>query len=260
MTNSPTKFSVTLLIAMALVASIASTAPARAETLSATIADTRTNLALSVDQAAAQEWLPAPWTVAPLPKGPFKGANLLVFFIDRLLHLDAEGKPTSGGTYRMAVLVVPGKNPDTGEVVPFITRVYRAHEDPGPYKNGVKATVRREITQRGADMEPGTGSDFWEIGNAAGGALTFRMDYQRAVPKRVKRDSKLYSAVDPSFYRIYRYEQVIDVVKSVPANIDRVSSHELRVSIPELTKMFDGSEELVGIARIPWYGRQTFLP
>lgn len=232
----------------------------RAETLSETIADTRTTLALSVPPAAAQAWLPKPWTVAALPKGPFKGANLLVVLIDRLLSLDAEGNPASGGTFRMAVLVTPGRNPDTGKSVPFIIRVYQAHDDPGPYKNGVKAAVHREITQKGSDMEPGTGRDSWQIRNAAGGLLSFEMAYDRAVPKRVKKEANLYSAVDPSIYRIYRYEQVIDVVRSSPSGIDRVQSDRLEVTIPELAKMFDGTEQVVGIARIPWYGRQTFLP
>jgi hypothetical protein len=59
---------------------------------------------------------------------------------------------------------------------------------------------------------------------------------------------------------MYRYDQVMDVVKSIPEGIDRVQSYQLRVTMSELRDLFDGSEQLVGIAIIPWYARQTFLP
>ncbi len=86
------------------------------------------------------------------------------------------------------------------------------------------------------------------------------MDYQRAVPVRTKGEARPHSNVDPTFFRMYRYDQVMDVVKSIPEGIDRVQSYQLRVTMSELRRLFDGTEQLVGIAVIPWYGRKTFLP
>lgn len=232
---------------------------AGAEALVANVADTRTTLAFSVSEAAAQDWLPAPWKTAPLPKGPFKGANLLLVCIDRLLHQDADGKPKAGGSYRMVVLVVPAMNPETGDKAPFITRVYSPQGAPGPYKNSLEATVSRTSSSEGTAANAGTGSDSWTVGQS-GGTMELRVEYEKAVPKRLQREMRPRSAVDPTLLRIYRYEQLIDVVKSIPAGTDRAPSHYVRVSIPELAALFDGNEQLVGIAVIPWYSRQTFLP
>jgi hypothetical protein len=51
-----------------------------------------------------------------------------------------------------------------------------------------------------------------------------------------------------------------DIVKSISAGIDRVQNYQLRVAVPELKKLFDGTEQLVAIGVIPLYVRQIFLP
>ena len=80
------------------------------------------------------------------------------------------------------------------------------------------------------------------------------------LPKRSSGEARPHSNIDPTFFRMYRYDQLVDVVKSIPQDIDRVKNHHLRVTIPELRELFNGTEQLVGIALVPWYGRQTFLP
>lgn len=118
----------------------------------------------------------------------------------------------------------------------------------------------REQTLQGAGVEAGSGTEVWEVRDAAGGTIELRLQYQRALPSRTKLEAKPHSAVDPSFFRIYRIEQGVDMVKSVPAGIDRVPNYQLRVTVPELRKLFDGTEQVVSIAVIPWYIRQTSLP
>ena len=160
-------------------------------------------------------------------------------------------------------LVAPAKHAQTGESAPFIIRAFVPHEDIdlyNPYKNSVRATIRREQTLKSADLGPGTGSELWELWDSAGGMLQFRMEYQRAVPSRAKREAKPRSAVEPTFFRIYRWDQGSDLVKSVPAGIDRVRNYQLRVTVSELRKLFDGTEQLVGIVVVPWYVRQLYLP
>ncbi len=236
------------------------TIPARGETLVGSNVDTRIMLAFSIGQEAVQSWLPGPWKVNPLPKGPFKSANLLVIFINNLLNHDAEGNAAGGGNFRLVALVVPAKHPESGESASFVIRGYGPYEGPGPYKNLVQATVRRTAEVKGANLETQSGSELWEAQGSDGGMIKFRMEYQGDVPKRVKGEIKPHSAVDPSFFRIYRYDQIVDVVRSIPAKTDRVQSYEFKVTMSELGSMFDGSEQLVGIASIPWYARQTFLP
>ena len=236
---------------------------AGAETLIGSNVDNRINVYLRVGQAELQGWLPAPWQVNPLPKGPLKETNLIMVFVDRLLSQDAQGKPAAGGTFRAVALVVPAKHPQTGESALFVIRIYTPHEDLdlyNPYKNSVRATIRREYTFKGADLSPGTASDLWELRDSTGGMLEFRIEYQRAVPSRAKPEYKPRSSVEPTFFRIYRVDQGMDLIKSIPAGIDRVQSYQLHVTVPELRKLFDGTEKVVGILAIPWYVRKLFLP
>jgi hypothetical protein len=252
--------SVLLLIGIICVGSVAFTTLAQAETLVESSVFFRIYVAFSVDQKAAQAWLPAPWKAVSLPKGPFKGANLYVLFDDKFVKQDGEGKPYKGGIYCNVILIGFGKNEQTGEFAVFCTRVYWPHDDPGYYKNFVKATVSREATIKGATSESGAGSEVWKVQDSAGGIMEFRMDYQRAVSKRTKREFKVRSSVDPAIYFNYQDDYVGDLVKSIPAGIDRVKNFKFRVTIPELRKMFDGSEKLVGIIVNPSRVRQRFLP
>jgi len=219
-------------------------------------------VALRVGQAELQKLVPTPLHVTPVPGGPFKEANFFVVFIDAFLVHDAQGKPDMGGILRLVVFAVPAKHSQTGEMVTVVISGFSASPDyvPGAYKNYVPATIRREQTHKGANLEAGVGIDFWEVQGTRGGIIELRLQYQRALPSRAKAEQKIYSAVEPSFFRIYRLDTATDMVKSIPAGIDRVQNYQLRVAVPELSKLFDGTEQLVGISVIPMYLRQVFLP
>lgn len=234
-----------------------------AETLVGYNNESRTVLALRVSQTAAQGWLPAPWQVNPIGTGPSKDANLLFVFINPWVIQDPEGKPTATPLDRRVAFAIPGKHPQTGETAVFVARVYHSNPNaaPGPYKNSISvATVRVEQTLKGAGLEPAAGSEVWEVRDAGGGTIELRLQYQRGVPSRVKAESKPRSAVDPNFFRIYRVDQGLDVVKSVPAGVDRLQQYSLRATMAELRKLFDGTEQLVSVSLLPWYLRQVSLP
>ena len=236
---------------------------AGAETFIGSNVDNRIMVALQVGQAELQPWLPASWQVSPIPKGPLKGANLYLLFTDRLCDQDAQGKPARGGTCRVVALVAPAKHAQTGKPALFVIRVFAPHEDINlynPYKNSVRATIRRECTVKGANLEPGTVSDVWELKDSAGGIIKFQIEYQRAVPRRVKQELRPHSSVEPDFFRIYRVDQGMDLIKSAPAGIDRAQSYQLHVTVSELSKMFDGSEKVVGFIELPFYIRKLSLP
>jgi hypothetical protein len=252
--------SILFLIGIICVGSLVFPTLAQAETLVESTTFFRIYVGLSVDQKAVQAWVPAPWKVVSLPKeGPFKGTNVFVLLTDWFIVQDGEGKPVHGGTFCCASLVAYAKNLQTGESVPFVLRVYAPYDDSGPYKNTVKAKVFRGATLQGADLG-GRASEVWTVQDSAGGILEFRMDYKRAVPKRMKKESKVRSAVEPDSFRIYRDDRTSDVVKSIPAGIDRVKNYKFRMTMSELNKMFDGSEQLVGISVNPFIVRQVFLP
>ena len=234
--------------------------PSKAETLVVDGLFYRIVVAFNVDQKAAQAWLPAPWKVVSLAEGPLQGTNIMLMLDDRFIIQDGEGKLDKGGAHCLAVLVSPGVHAKTGEFAFFVTRIYWPYDDPHAYKNAVKATVQREATIKSATSESGTGSEMWKVQDDAGGILEFRMNYQRGVPKRVKREFKSRSSVEPDFLRIYHDDSSSDLVKSTPAGIDRVQNYKFRTTIPELRKMFDGSEQLISIVVNPCRVRKVFLP
>lgn len=254
----PRLISLRLTLALTLVPAVAF-----AETPVESNVDTRLTLAFQVRDGEAQTWLPAPWKVNAVAAGPSKGANLLVIFYQRLLSQAPDGKPSaSGGTDRGVALAVPAKHAQSGEEAVFVTRIYTTDHAglPGSYKNSVKAQVRRELVLKGDDLAPGAATDHWEMKEANGGTLVVRLAYERSRPSRMKIEQKPRSAMDPTFYRIYRVDQGVEIVKSAPSGIDRLQSYDFQCTVPELAKLLDNSAKLVSITAIPWYVRQVSLP
>jgi len=233
-----------------------------AENLVQSTTETRLLLALRVGQEELQKSLPATWQVVPMPGGPMKGTNFFVLFIDPLLFQDAQGKPDVGATNRYIVLAVPAKHTQTGEIATVVTGGIASASSsvPGPYKTSIQGTVKREQTYKGANVEGGVIDDFWEVRDTQGGIIELRIQYDRALPLRTKQDQKVYSAVEPTFYRIYRQEMAMDLVKSIPTGVDHVKNYRFHVAMPKLKNLFDGSEQLVGVVAYPLFLRQIFLP
>jgi hypothetical protein len=224
--------------------------------------ETRSMVIFQVESAELQKWVPASMQIAPAPAGPFKDANLFLIFIDLLLRQDPQGKPVVGGTYRSAVFVVPVKHKQTGEMVYLVIHALTDNPDnvPGAYKNTKLSSIRRELNHTVSGLDAVEGSDTWEFKGSSGVLIDFHVQYDRALPMRAKPVQKIYSGADPQFYRIYKTDYLTDLVKSIPAKIDRVKDYRLKVSVPELGKLFDGTEQLVGIVLIPAYVRDIFLP
>ena len=233
---------------------------ARAETLDETSMFFRISAGFSVDQEAAQTWLPSPWKAVSVSEGPFKGANLFILFDDKFIRYDGEGKLYKDGAYCSSALIGLGKNQQTNEVFFFVTKIFWPFDDPTPYKNGVKASVTREAMVKGATSTSGTSREVWKIRDKNGGTLEFEMDYQRGVPQRVKRDIPVRSNIDLNFVKIYKDDYAVDLIMSEPNGIKRVQNYKLKTTIPELRKMFDGSEKLIGITVYPSRVREGFYP
>ncbi len=233
-----------------------------AQTLVESNVDTRVVVALRVDEAKLKRRVAPPWEISPATTGPSKDANLSLLFIDRLLVQDAEGKPKGAGLDRLVAFTAPGKNPQTGETGPLVIRVFTSNPQalPGFYRNYLHALIRRDQTGQGAGLEAGGGADTWELRDSAGDRVELRLAYQRAAPSRARIESKPRAAAEPNAWRIYRVDQGVDVVRSVPAGIDRLQRYELRVTLAEFRDLFDGSEQVVSVSVLPWYIRQTLLP
>ena len=223
--------------------------------------DTKIQVRLEAPSPALQRRLPAPWQPSPIPDGPHAGANLALIFSDVLLKQDADGQPAPDATNRYLAFLVPAVHPQTGEAATFIFRIYTAHPEsvPGRYRNALPAAIFREQTLRTEGLQA-LCAERYELHEAAGGTVALQLEYTKARPSRVVWPTTLRSAADPSIVRLYRSEALLDVVRSLPAGVDRVRQYRLVVTVPELLDVLDGSERLVSIASIPWFIRQEFAP
>jgi hypothetical protein len=69
----------------------------------------------------------------------------------------------------------------------------------------------------------------------------------------------LYAAEDPSVLRSYQEDQVLNVVRSEPLKVDRVSEVSLKVK-GELEDVLDGSQRIVAVVVQRPYMRQVYVP
>jgi hypothetical protein len=67
-----------------------------------------------------REWLPSPWQLDPVQKGPLRGANFFVVLVARIRDDDPQGKPRSHGADRIVNFVAPAKHLQTGQTVSVI--------------------------------------------------------------------------------------------------------------------------------------------
>ena len=78
------------------------------------------------------------------------------------------------------------------------------------------------------------------------------------MPTRTKSELRLRSPVDPEFFRLYRFDAGIDVVKG--GGSDRVRNLVFGTTGTEMKRFFNGSHSIVSISVMPWYVREVFLP
>jgi hypothetical protein len=222
--------------------------------------DLRTNLAFKVSDSAVQKMLPEGWQVDSPTTGPSKGYNLAVVLVDQILAQDPEGKPVDAA--RGAALVVPAKRQGMEKsVIMIVGGLFSpASYVPGPYGNYVlaKAEIERRIHEAPAGQS--TVEELWLFKTDSGDSLQFQTQYTTDVPTRTSGEAQVYSAAKPDFYRIYRFDQAADVVRSTATGKNRAQTVLFKASGPQLTPLFDSSEQLISITAIPWYSRQIFLP
>jgi hypothetical protein len=245
--------------ALPLLFGLALYAFAQSEKFVATEADIRTVLHFKVSDGAIKKLLPAGWEVGSPTSGPFTGVNLQVIFLDRLLVRDPEGKPLT--PMRLAVPVIPAKKTGADARGLMVVGGLASHPNgvPGAYGNYMKARadVERKVRTDAADVS--TVEESWDFRGDEGDQLQLQIQYVRGMPAQSKAEAKVYSALKPDFYRIYRIEQAVDVVSGAGAT-DRVQQISFKAAGARFGPVFDGSEQLIGVTSVPWYIRSTHLP
>lgn len=225
--------------------------------------ESRLYLMFQADESALKGLLPEPWQVNAISNGPSKGANLSVIFIQTFVCDTPEGKPSpSGGMARYVVITVQAKNAQTGEESTFVTRIYTTDPDrvPGHYKNAVKADIRRELSTKMENGEPGTGSDYWEMKEASGSIIKVRADYKHTALNHIKWERTIRTTADPNLAFLYRVDQSSELLKSSVTGADLLTNYNFLSNVSEHNSYLNEKLKLVSVTEIPCFSVRVAHP
>jgi hypothetical protein len=251
------------LLAFGLVCAPAYVASADAdntERLVQSTTEARTYIHFKVQPEAVQKLLPNGWVSTP-GSGALKDANLIVLLVEGLAADTPDGKPVLNQG-KFVLWAVPAKNSQTGAAGIMILGGLTSQSQASPGAYGVYATANIKMAKSSGSegVNATIVEEKWEASNEVGEKLTFAIAYERGVGARGRVEPRAHSAVKPDFYRIYKADQVTDIVHSVTAETRRAKQLAFTASGPQLSKLFDGKEQLVAVTSIPAYYRQIFLP
>jgi hypothetical protein len=249
----------TTVVALLLLAAVPAATAQNLEKLTSNDVEVRTGLTFKVSDAVVQRMLPAGWQLNSPAAGPTRGFNLGVTLIDQSMTQDPDGKPLPARSY--VVLNAPAKKVGTDIAGTMVLGGFIPHDAvPGAYGVYGPAKVVVDRKQRTEADGKTAVEETWEARADDGSAIEIQIQFMRGALTRGKAEAKIYSAARPDFYRTYRLEQAVDVVRSAPTGVDRASKFSLKAIGPKLAPLFDGSEQLVSITSIPHYWRSIYVP
>lgn len=222
------------------------------------VAEQRTSLSVRIAPEAAQSLLPDGWTVNAGPQA----SNLSLNFMDRKLALNAEGKLLGSGVNRLLVMSMAAKNVQTGEVRTMIVGGYSADPagSPGAYRVYGRGSVDLIRSEHVDGVASNMVEERWTVTAEDGGVLNISLSFERGVPTLNPFELKIHSAAAPDFYRIYRGQQAVDVLRNAASGVDRVASVSVEAAGGKLGEIFKDVGAVLAASNSPFYGRETFLP
>ncbi|WP_300517965.1 hypothetical protein [Aliiroseovarius sp.] len=244
---------VVLALGVAVSATVAS-----AETPVGSTVESRVLMGFQVNPDAIADWLPEGVVPITLPKGGLAGSNVILALIDRHLIMDAEGAPAEPRAGAIAAFLVYGKS-EAG-VRGYVTRVYEPAPIQDPYGNSAAGVVDHAVATETAG-DASQRRERWAVRPDGGGGFNLELRHvQGALGWSEAGESRPYSSVTPDFFRIYRYDQLAELVMNAKLGRELNGEVSWQMNIAELADVFDGSEELTAIVSIPVYIREISLP
>ncbi|MCC7487103.1 MAG: hypothetical protein IT529_19195 [Burkholderiales bacterium] len=227
----------------------------RGETFVGRGIESRTFLYFRVPGPALRQFVPEGFEVRPPGSGPGAGANLLAAFVDQSTALDAGGEPQD--TMRYVLFEIPVRAPDT-DAAAWLLVAGLSTGGAGVYgtNSEAEARVERRIRHDGA----GTAiEEAWDFEAGGGERVSLRLRFSRGPVSVGEVESRVYSQVRPRFYRIYRVEQAVDVVRP-PAGASRPAEVAFEAAGGRLAQLFEGAVHPFAVVSVPVYARRIFLP
>ena len=248
-----------MLVALALAAAPMT---AQAQSVIEHGAEHRLQLDYHVPDAALAKFLPVDWKPNIATSGPAKDANIRVIFIDRVAVTDAGGKPSGKGMSRLVYLAVPVTGPGGAAGQMIIGGLTSdAADAPGPFSNYIAAlssSMQRSISADGSKV---TRDETWKFSSASGESFEVHTKLEAgASPKGAPSETKFYDPANPAAYQVFRVEQVLDIARNATTGVDRVAEYSFKGGGGKFAALFDGTEKLLSVDSIPWYGRTISKP
>jgi hypothetical protein len=227
-------------------------------------------LALEADPTAIEKRLPPGWKLAPYtgddPRGTsLRGANVLVPFHEVYAVRSHLGEVEGLQQLSFVAFVSRARERATGELAHLHWFAYT--EDPagvpGKYRDGVHARITRSQTfskeQQGETCVQETFDAFGEDGK-----VSLSLDYVQGGDLVIWATAAepnvcLRAASDPQIVRWYREDHVMNVIRSDPLSINRVSHVAFDVN-GELSDVFDGNQRVVAVVIQRPYIGHAFVP
>jgi hypothetical protein len=226
-------------------------------------------IALEANAAAVQRRLPRGWELAPyqgddLRGTSLRGANLLVPFHEIYAKRTDQGEPVGLPQLSYVVFISQARNQATGALAHLHWLAYTEDpaDVPGKYRDARLARITRSQTftkERRGKTEvresfsavADSGQVHLSLAYRQGGTVMWTTS---AAPNLVLR-----AATDPGIVRWYQEDQVVNIVRSDPLNINGVTELSLTAQ-GELADVFDGTERVVAVVIQRPYLRQVYVP
>jgi hypothetical protein len=233
------------------------------------IAAARTMIALQGNPAALQRRLPSPWELAPyagddLRGTSLRGANTLVLFHEVYAVRTHDNRSAGLPQLSYIAFISQARNQAMGMHAHFHWFLYTEDPSgvPGKYRDAKLADITRsQAFTKERRGETQVRESFSAV--ADDGTVDLSLAYQQGSmliwASADKPNLPLYAAKDPRIVRWYQVDEVMDVVRSDPLKVNRVSEISLKVT-GELEDVFDGNERVVAVVIERPYMRQVYIP
>src|SRR5215510_16046912 len=216
------------------------------------IAAARTLIAFEANPSALQSRLPSGWELAPyagddLRGSSLRGANTLVPFHEVFAVRSRDGEESGLPQVSYIAFVSQAREQTTGELahIHWFTYTEDPAAVPGKYHDAALARVTRtQVFSKERRGETRVRETFSAVGER--GEVHMSLTYDQggdlviwATPDRP--NLQLRAAKDLRVIRWYQEDQVMNVVRSEPLGVNRVSDLDIGVK-GELGDVFDGNE------------------
>ena len=233
------------------------------------IAASRTMLALTANRGALERRLPDEWELAPYAGDDLRGkslreANVLVPFHEVYGVRTRDGHANGMSQMSYVVFISQARHRTTGALthIHWFTYTEDPSAVPGKYRDAALAQITRSQTFSKVNRGETRVREFVRA-HGQNGLIELSLEYvqggQLVWATADQPNLELRGANDMNVIRWYREDQVMDVVRSDPLGVNRVSEIALRVE-GELSDVFDGNERVVAVVIQRPYMRQVYVP